>query len=68
MVPFLVADRKIYVKTVEIKETVAKVKKNSKKNAAWAIEERDELERKLDNTFNILRGDFIKFIKACPVR
>ena len=68
MVPFLVGDRKIYEKTVELKETVAKVKKNAKKNTAWAIEEREALERRLDTTFNILREDYINLIKAGRIK
>ena len=68
MVPFLVADKNIFEKTVVIKDAVAKVKKSVKKTTAAAIEEREELERKLDSPFNVLRENFTDFIMACPVR
>ena len=46
MVPFLIPDKKIFYKTIELKEATAKVKKSANKNTAKAIQERDKFEEK----------------------
>ena len=68
MVPFLIPDKKIFDKTVDIKDSSAKVKKRANKNTASAILEREEFEEKLDSTFQIMRQDYKTKIKSCPVR
>jgi len=68
MVPFLIPDKKIYDKTVEIKTAAAKIKKDSGKNNARVIEDRQHFERRLDSTFAIFKQDFKANIKKCPVR
>ena len=68
MMPFVISDKKIFEKTVKLKETAVKVKKSAKKTTAAAIQERNSFEEHLDTTFKIIKEDYKDYIKKCPIR
>ena len=68
MVPFLISDKKIYDKTVALKEASAKVKKSVSKTSASAIQEREEFNAMVGKTFMVIKQDYKSFIKKCPIR
>ena len=68
MAPFIISDKRIYEKTLALKETNFKVKKNVNKTSASAIKEREDFQAMLGKIFMVMKEDYKFYIKKCPIR